>query len=473
MDEEKKVLDTEIVVSMSNATYRGEVGPQGPQGEPGLSAYLVAVDNGFVGSQQEWLASLKGEQGERGLAGPKGEPGDSAYQVAVNNGFEGTEEEWLASIHTMIEGDAGKSAYEIAVDNGFEGTETEWLESLKGVKGDTGNAGPQGVKGDTPIKGVDYFTQSDIDSIVSQVPSPDLSSYATKAYLEQVVRGIETGMLRRSVVQTLPIENIDENTIYMMPKTGSTGDVYNEYLYVNNTWELIGSTEVDLTNYATKSYVDGAVASSSSSGPIIIDIKSGLITADSYNNREAIFNNSTKRNTLKAAIEPYLSDLWAAAQLGIGNWRSSYQIFMDGAEVYYIKKNLWDANTYDYYFLVPNSNDIGAAKMVPYHYEISFANNGTEFNTSIMGGGVTVQHTTGDNLPASSTDVYASGIFSWNHTNLYQELSYINTNFARKTDITAVVPDAPTTDGDYVLKVSVSSGTPTYSWVAATTGGSY
>ena len=61
MDEEKKVLDTEIVVSMSNATYKGEVGPQGPQGEPGLSAYLVAVDNGFVGSQQEWLATLKGE----------------------------------------------------------------------------------------------------------------------------------------------------------------------------------------------------------------------------------------------------------------------------------------------------------------------------------------------------------------------------------------------------------------------------
>jgi len=59
----------------------------------------------------------------------------------------------------------------------------------------------------------------------------------------------------------LPTEDIDEDTIYMVPKTGSTGDVYNEYLYVNNTWELIGSTEVDLTNYATKSYVDGAVFS--------------------------------------------------------------------------------------------------------------------------------------------------------------------------------------------------------------------
>jgi hypothetical protein len=30
----------------------------------GKSAYEVAVDNGFVGTEQEWLASLKGEPGE-------------------------------------------------------------------------------------------------------------------------------------------------------------------------------------------------------------------------------------------------------------------------------------------------------------------------------------------------------------------------------------------------------------------------
>ena len=47
----------------------------------------------------------------------------SAYEVAVEQGFKGTEDEWLAS----LQGKAGKSAYEIAVDHGFEGTEEEWL----------------------------------------------------------------------------------------------------------------------------------------------------------------------------------------------------------------------------------------------------------------------------------------------------------------------------------------------------------
>ena len=58
------------------------------------------------------------------------------------------------------------------------------------------------------------------------------------------------------VVQELPATG-DAHTIYFVPKTGSTGDVYNEYLYLDNAWELIGSTEVDLSNYYNKTEVDG------------------------------------------------------------------------------------------------------------------------------------------------------------------------------------------------------------------------
>ncbi len=56
----------------------------------------------------------------------------------------------------------GASAYEIAVQNGFNGSEAEWLESLKGEKGDTG---ADGIDGHTPVKGTDYWTESDIDAM--------------------------------------------------------------------------------------------------------------------------------------------------------------------------------------------------------------------------------------------------------------------------------------------------------------------
>lgn len=40
-----------------------------------VTAYAIAVANGFVGTVTEWLASLKGERGEKGDPGAKGEPG--------------------------------------------------------------------------------------------------------------------------------------------------------------------------------------------------------------------------------------------------------------------------------------------------------------------------------------------------------------------------------------------------------------
>lgn len=48
-------------------------------------------------------------------------------------------------------------AYAIALRNGFEGTEAEWLASLKGDKGDSA------------VRGVDYWTEEDIAEIKSYV----------------------------------------------------------------------------------------------------------------------------------------------------------------------------------------------------------------------------------------------------------------------------------------------------------------
>ena len=82
-------------------------------GENGKSAYEIAVSQGFEGTQQEWLTSLKGEkgapgptgpQGEKGAQGPvgpqgeKGEPGKTAYTYAQEGGYTGTEAEFAAKL---------------------------------------------------------------------------------------------------------------------------------------------------------------------------------------------------------------------------------------------------------------------------------------------------------------------------------------------------------------------------------------
>lgn len=47
----------------------GEPGPKGDPGRDGKSAYDISVENGFVGTESEWLESLKGADGNNGNDG--------------------------------------------------------------------------------------------------------------------------------------------------------------------------------------------------------------------------------------------------------------------------------------------------------------------------------------------------------------------------------------------------------------------
>ena len=116
----------------------------------GKSAYDIAVEYGFEGTEQEWLESLKGDKGDPGINGEAGSDGLSAYEIEVKNGYQGSEQEWIDEIKgikgdTGAKGDDGLSAYEVAVENGFEGTVNQWLESLEGAKGDSGAKGNEGL----------------------------------------------------------------------------------------------------------------------------------------------------------------------------------------------------------------------------------------------------------------------------------------------------------------------------------------
>ena len=110
----------------------------GAQGIQGLSAYQVAVQHGFEGTEDEWLISLKGEKGEtgpQGLQGEKGEPG--------------------------IQGPVGPKG-----EQGEQG--------IQGIQGPQGEPGPQGPKGDT---GSGLNIKGELDS-ESRLPQEGVSGDA-------------------------------------------------------------------------------------------------------------------------------------------------------------------------------------------------------------------------------------------------------------------------------------------------------
>lgn len=73
----------------------------------------------------------------------------------------------------------------------------------------------------TPVKGATYTTSSDVNSLIATAIS-DITSFDYQ------------------VVQTLPATGV-KGTIYLvLDSDGSGNDIYKEYIYVNNSWELLG-----------------------------------------------------------------------------------------------------------------------------------------------------------------------------------------------------------------------------------------
>ena len=185
-------------------------GANGEKGTDGKSAYQIAVEQGYQGSESDWLSSLKGDKGEKGNTGAKGNPGQ--------NGAE------------------GKSAYAIAVEHGYENSEDEWLLSLKGEKGDTGERGEKGETGQQGEQGPKGEKGDPGDRGLQGIPG------------EKGEKG-DTGVAGKDGFS--PIANIVKDgsviTITITDKNGTT------------TVTLTEGAAVDLTPYAKVNYVDEKV----------------------------------------------------------------------------------------------------------------------------------------------------------------------------------------------------------------------
>lgn len=71
----------------------------------------------------------------------------------------------------------------------------------------------------------------------------------------------KAGKVTLQVVESLAsVTSPQADVIYLVPNSGSGTNAKDEYLYVNGGWELIGTTEVDLSGYATNEAVADLLA---------------------------------------------------------------------------------------------------------------------------------------------------------------------------------------------------------------------
>ena len=156
------------------AGQNGTNGTNGIDGQDGLSAYQIAVGNGFVGTEAQWLSSLRGATGSTGLNGtngwspilavvPRGE--DSVLQVTGWTGGNGTPPTTLGYISpTGI------------VTNINNASNIRGLQGIQGIQGETGATGAAGVDGKT-VQSITFnsdlsvtVTYTDASTITSGTP---------------------------------------------------------------------------------------------------------------------------------------------------------------------------------------------------------------------------------------------------------------------------------------------------------------
>ena len=174
-----------------------------PKGDPGKSAYEIAVEEGFSGTISEWLTSLKGQPGGKGDPGEKGKDGQDGTTPHI-----GSNGNWY-----LGERDTGVQA--------------------QGLKGDPGTAGKDGVDGKNGTNGKDGLTTAvniggattqHVNGLITIPDSSVLAAINTGAALVGHVVEYDSaaGKLRDSghtLLKSVPADAVFTDTVYVHPTT--------------------------------------------------------------------------------------------------------------------------------------------------------------------------------------------------------------------------------------------------------------
>ena len=137
-----------------------------------------------------------------------------------------------------------------------------------------------------------------IDSTVE-----NLANFYTKAEVNSMVSAIPKFSVQ--VVSVLPSSGQSATTIYLTPNSGSGGNIYDEYLWVNSQWEKIGSTQVSFTldQDGNSIVINGTTLKDASS------TSAGLMSITSYNDLQTAKSNISSLQSSYSTLNGTISGL--------------------------------------------------------------------------------------------------------------------------------------------------------------------
>ena len=161
-------------------------GANGEKGTDGKSAYQIAVEQGYQGSESDWLSSLKGDKGDTGERGEKGDTG--------------------------LQGERGEKG-----ETGQQGK-----QGPTGEKGEKGDAGVAGKDGFSPIANVvkdgSVITITITDKngtttvTLTEGAAVDFTPYAKVTYVDEKVQELSDSLTYTLQEHTLSITHLEDKS---------------------------------------------------------------------------------------------------------------------------------------------------------------------------------------------------------------------------------------------------------------------
>lgn len=125
---------------------------------------------------------------------------------------------------------------------------------------------------------INKFSGVDVDVPTKTSQLINDSNFATQDYVDEEIANFDF----IKIVTELPETGLVNRTYFVPKQDPATNDLYDEYMWVDNKWELITTKqiEVDLTNYYTKTEVDNAIAGIEAGGEDWELIEERILDAD-------------------------------------------------------------------------------------------------------------------------------------------------------------------------------------------------
>lgn len=148
-------LSKKVIVTLVQQGKDGINGTNGTNGENGKSAYQIWLDEGNIGTEEDFILSLKGEQGIQGIQGPQGEQGIPGTNGT--NGINGQTSYFHIKYSSVQNPTTSSQMTEIPSE--YIGTYVDFTENdsnnpsdytwarFKGIQGETGEQGIPGTNG--------------------------------------------------------------------------------------------------------------------------------------------------------------------------------------------------------------------------------------------------------------------------------------------------------------------------------------